>query len=210
MTQESALELTRQNAELTARVAELTQALAQAEAFTKLNAGVVHDLRNAFQVTLMAAETLVLAVHEPDDRELVESIVAAAQHGALLARDLLAVAGSEGARASSVDVAESLARLRRFIQRFALQKIECSFEIDLDVWPIMVERQKLDAALINLCVNARDAMPRGGRLVDTAILRSGGSGMKCDTPPDTCGADLDCRSPLICAAASCESLDGPE
>jgi nitrogen-specific signal transduction histidine kinase len=164
VSQDSALELVRQNAELNARIATLTRALSQAEAFTKLSAGVVHDLRNAFHVTLLAAEGLHATVEAPEALELAETIMTAAEHGASLSRDLLALARKEDVRTSIVNCTDTIARLQRLIQRFASEQITCSFDIGPSCWSVMAERAQLDAALINLCVNARDAMPNGGQL----------------------------------------------
>jgi nitrogen-specific signal transduction histidine kinase len=164
LTQDSVVELSRQNAALAARVAELSRELARAEAFAKVHAGVVHDLRNAFHVTLMAAEALNLALDDPMDRELASSIVTAADHGSALARDLLALARKEDAKTTVISCAECLGRLQRLIHRFELEQIECRFCIPAGVGSVFVERAQLEAALINLSVNARDAMPSGGRL----------------------------------------------
>jgi nitrogen-specific signal transduction histidine kinase len=164
VSQESAFELLRQNAELNARLVTLTRALAQAEAFTKLSAGVVHDLRNAFHVTLLAAEGLHVMLEQPEALELAEAIMAAADHGSSLSRDLLALVRKGDARTSIVNCTDSILRLQRLIQRFASEQIVCSFEVGPNVWAVLVERPQLDAALINLCVNARDAMASGGQL----------------------------------------------
>ncbi|HKP61989.1 MAG TPA: ATP-binding protein [Polyangiales bacterium] len=164
MTQDSLLELTRRNAELTARVAELTRALAQREAITVLTAGVMHDVRNALHVVVVAGETLSTSVEQADQIELADTILAAARHGASLSRDLLALARQEGARASVVDCAELLGGVRRLIERVMVGRVQCTFEIGGDVWPIMIERSQFEATLINLGANARDAMPDGGQL----------------------------------------------
>lgn len=164
MPQKSPEELDRLNAELHARVAELTQALAQSQAFARLHASVVHDLRNAFHVTLMAAETLNQTLDLEEDRELANTIVSAAEHGASLARDLLALARNEDVETTIVNGADVLERVQRLIQRFSREAIVCTFDAEPGGWSVRVERPKLEAALINFCVNARDAMPHGGTL----------------------------------------------
>lgn len=164
VTREPMLDLVQQNAVLTARIAELTHALARAEAFTKLHGGVVHDLRNAFHVALMAAETLSVSLDDPIDRDLAKSILTAAEHGSALARDLLALTRKEDSSTSLVDCADCIARLRRLIHRFEVEQIECHYDISPDVGSVLVERAQLEAALINLTVNAREAMPDGGQL----------------------------------------------
>lgn len=160
--------LARRNAELSARVVELTQALARSQAFAKLHASVVHDLRNAFHVTRLAAETITQTTENAEDRDLAETILTASEHGGALARDLLALVRNEDVETSNVSGAEVVARLERLTQRFSAQGIQCVFEPAPDVWSVRVERPQLEAALLNFCVNARDAMPRGGTLRVTA------------------------------------------
>jgi nitrogen-specific signal transduction histidine kinase len=161
---ESMLELARQNAELKTRVEELTRALGEREAMMQLMAGTVHDLRNAFHIALLAAETLLQSVQQPSAVELIEEVVAASEHGTTLARDLLAMVRKSDVQTSLLPCAQFLEGLSSMLRRSALEGCECAFDISPDAWPVLVQRPQLEAALINLCVNARHALGEGGRV----------------------------------------------
>jgi nitrogen-specific signal transduction histidine kinase len=162
MTADSTIALARRNAELSARVEQLTNQLAQKEALTQLAAGTVHDLRNVFNVALIAAEALLQTLTTPDDRELAEAIFTASQHGTQLAQDLLTFARSD--KATQTQCSELIPRLERMIERIACKRFAWHIELSPSVDTLSVERPQLEAALINLVVNARDAMPKGGSL----------------------------------------------
>lgn len=162
--QESIEEIARRNLELGARVFELTHALARSQAVAKLHAGTVHDLRNAFHVTLMAAEAITRSTGDEADRELATAIAMASHHGAELSRDLLSLLRDADVETANVSGAEVLGWLERLLHRYSAQGIRCVFEADDGVWPVRVARSQLEAALIHCCVNARDAMPNGGML----------------------------------------------
>lgn len=134
------------------------------ESIGMLAGGVAHDLNNALAPILMAAELLREHVTDPEDRRFVNSIEASAQHGAALVQQLLAFArGSEGQR-TSVDVPALLADVRTLLGSTLAKDIELSVETVGTPWPIMAEVTKIKQVLINLCLNARDAMPEGGRI----------------------------------------------
>jgi signal transduction histidine kinase len=164
MPQDLIQKLTERNAELTAQVAELTRALAQDAAVSQLVAGVVHDFRNALHVMLLETESLAENLDDPNQLESARSAFTAGQHAAAVARSLLALARKENPRTSLVNVTELMATCRPLIQRIVFKQLACVFDVASDVWPVEVERQQLEAALINLSINARDAMPRGGTL----------------------------------------------
>jgi nitrogen-specific signal transduction histidine kinase len=158
------LELARENSVLTVRVDGLTRALARAEAVSQLTAGVVHDLRNAFQVVLSTGRALAQVVADPAQRELLTDLLEAGEHAAGLAYDLLAVARSEDSRSASLNPGEFLSGFKHMAERVVLKRVKLVFEVEPGVWDVMVERRQLEAALINLSVNARDAMQDGGEL----------------------------------------------
>lgn len=154
--------LERRNAELSARVEELTRRLAQNEAVTHLAAGTVHDLRNVFSVVLMAGESMLHMFLGSEARDLAQTIVSAAEHGTFLSQDLLTLARRSHAR--EIDPHELLRKLRRMIDRIVMKRFECKFEVSPHVEMFTADCAQLEAALINLSVNARDAMPDGGLL----------------------------------------------
>jgi signal transduction histidine kinase len=161
-------ELALRNAELSTRVEELTIKLAQNEALSQLAAGTVHDLRNVFHVALLAAESLLNTLRDPEEQELAQTILAAAEQGTMLSQDMLAFARRP--QSLVTDCAELLPRLQRLIERIAFNNFECHFELSPALGLIAVDPAQLEAAIINLSINARDAMPQGGKL----HVRAGG------------------------------------
>jgi len=183
-------ELVRRNAELTAQVSDLTRALAQGEAISQLVAGVVHDFRNALHVMLLEAESLAGSLLDPSQVASAEQVLAAGNHAAAIARDLLALARRES-RSSLINSAQLLDGFQRLIQRLVSPQLDCRFEVEPDAWPIEIEHQQLEAALINLTINARDAMPHGG------LLRVAARNLARDTvalPPELPAGDYVCFS----------------
>jgi nitrogen-specific signal transduction histidine kinase len=157
-------DLTRRNEELTQQVTELMGALGKVNAITELTAGVVHDFRNALHVILVESEALARKLRDPEELETARALISASKHAAALARDVLALARDEGPRVTLVDSVELVADFRRMIEQVVMKRVECLFDVDPLAWPVAIERQQLEAALINLSANARDAMPEGGRL----------------------------------------------
>ncbi|MBS0630786.1 MAG: response regulator [Verrucomicrobia bacterium] len=134
------------------------------ESIGMLAGGVAHDLNNALAPILMAAELLRAHVTDPEDRRFVDSIEASAQHGAALVQQLLTFArGSEGQR-TSVDIPHLLADVQKLLGTTLAKDIDLSVETVGEPWPILAEVTKVKQVLINLCLNARDAMPEGGRI----------------------------------------------
>lgn len=129
-----------------------------------LAGGVAHDLNNALAPILMAAELLRERVSDPADRRFVDSIETSAQHGAALVQQLLAFArGSEGQR-TLVEVAGLIEDVQKLLRSTITASIELTVETVGTPWPIMADATKIKQVLINLCLNARDAMPNGGRI----------------------------------------------
>jgi nitrogen-specific signal transduction histidine kinase len=164
MSQDHVQQLIRENAELKARVAELTRELGRAEAVSQLAAGVVHDVRNALQVILVEAENLRDSLRDASQRDLANTILVAGNHAVSVARDVLGVVRKQTARTSFVNGAQLLSEFKRLIQRVASQSLVCVFAADSNAWSVEVDRPQLEAALLNLSANARDAMPQGGEL----------------------------------------------
>ncbi len=129
-----------------------------------LAGGVAHDLNNALAPILMAAELLRERVTDPADRRFVDSIEASAQHGAALVQQLLAFArGSEGQR-TVVDVGGLIQDVQKLLRSTLSRRIDLKVEAVGTPWPIVADATKIKQVLINLCLNARDAMPNGGRI----------------------------------------------
>jgi PAS domain S-box-containing protein len=144
--------------------AQLQQAQ-KMEAIGSLAGGVAHDFNNLLQAMLSSAE---LARAVPGDGERVASAMAELeQHirrGAALARQLLLFSRREAARPEWLDLNEVVEGARRFLGRLVRDDITFTVELAAQQLPVIADRGKLDQVLMNLVVNACDAMPDGGRL----------------------------------------------
>jgi PAS domain S-box-containing protein len=149
--------------------AQLHQAL-KLEAVGQLTGGIAHDFNNLLTVMLGSAETLSDALaHDPELRSIAETAMQAAQRGAELTAALLAFARKQPLAPRPTDLNTLLGRTQALLRRSLGEQIDIRLTLREGVWPAMVDPAQLESAVLNLCVNARDAMPRGGRLtIETA------------------------------------------
>jgi signal transduction histidine kinase/ActR/RegA family two-component response regulator len=150
-----------------ADIAELNERLRQSqrlEAIGQLTGGVAHDFNNLLTVVLGNAELLVEQYEDSTSREMASMIAAAALRGAELTQRLLAFARKQALDPKVVDLDQLVAGVDAMLRRTLGEHIEIKLIRGASLWPALVDQGQLENALLNLCVNARDAMPRGGRL----------------------------------------------
>jgi two-component system, cell cycle sensor histidine kinase and response regulator CckA len=148
--------------------AELEARLAQAqrlESIGQLAGGVAHDFNNLLSVILTCVG---FAQRElPEDhpvREDVEEIGRAADRAAALTRQLLMFSRREVVMPKLVDVAALVRDLERLLNRTLSERVALRISCGPDVVPVLIDPNQLEQVLVNLAVNARDAMPSGGTL----------------------------------------------
>jgi signal transduction histidine kinase len=151
-----------------AAIDELNQKLTQSqkmEAMGQLTGGVAHDFNNLLTVILGNAEHLAerLAAHK-ELHKVAESIATAAERGSDLTRSLLAFARKQPLMPKDIDIAEKILGMEQLLRRTLGEHIECEFRLDPNLWQASVDPGQLASALLNLVLNARDAMPLGGKL----------------------------------------------
>jgi PAS domain S-box-containing protein len=151
----------------------LEQQLVQAhklEAVGALAAGVAHDFNNVLMV-IRACSALLLKAIAGDERRDVEQIDEAAQRGAELTRQLLAFSKQQVLRPELTDVNVVVHQTLELLERLIGEDVDIALELASELPPIMVDRGQLGQVIVNLAVNARDAMPEGGTLaVSTAAV----------------------------------------
>ncbi|THD78017.1 MAG: response regulator [Phenylobacterium sp.] len=149
--------------------AQAEEALRQSqkmEALGQLTGGIAHDFNNLLQVIQGALE---LIRRRSSDVARVETWaqngLQAADRGAALTRQLLAFSRTQKLDLRPFVVAELVAGMRELLIRTLGPNIELTLALDTDRVPVLSDRTQLELAILNLAINARDAMPEGGRLV---------------------------------------------
>jgi signal transduction histidine kinase/ActR/RegA family two-component response regulator len=137
------------------------------ESLGTLAGGIAHELNNVLAPMLLAVEALQAKATDPEDREFLELLEQSAQRGAAIVRQVLSFArGVEGRRAQ-IHPRELLHELEKILST-TLKQIQIHLRVGRDTWPLVGDATQLQQALLNLCVNARDAMPAGGTLTLSA------------------------------------------
>ena len=146
------------------------------EAVGRLAGGVAHDFNNLLTAITGYADLLLGQLEQGDARrDDVEEIVKAAQSAAVLTRQLLAFGRRQVLEPRRLDLNDVLASLARLLHRLIGATIELKFDLAPDLAPIVGDLGQLEQVVVNLAMNARDAMPSGGELsISTAIVELDG------------------------------------
>jgi PAS domain S-box-containing protein len=183
----------RREAEAKLRLAQEQLAQAQTmEALGQLTGGIAHDFNNMIMVVSGNAQLLKQRIFDPVNRRAIEAIENAAARGETLTRKLLAFSRRQPLSPSVIDLRRRLAAFRDLLASSARgdSGTELAIDVAQDVWPVAVDVHELELGLINLVVNARDAMPAGGTITITARNRM----LKPDdTPERLCGEFVELR-----------------
>jgi PAS domain S-box-containing protein len=133
------------------------------EAVGQLAGGVAHDFNNLLAVIEGSGEMALEMLSGHAAREDVLDMVTAAKRAAVLTRQLLAFSRREAARPEPLQLAEVVRNVEKMLRRLIGEHIVLITKLD-QVGSVMADASQLEQVLINLCVNARDAMPEGGTL----------------------------------------------
>ena len=144
---------------------ELQQAQ-RLESVGQLAGGVAHDFNNLIAVIMNYAEFVADELGDrPALRQDVEEIRRAAERAATLTRQLLIFSRREVAHPEVLDANSVVGDMRKLLERTIGENIELVTTTGLDLWPVLADRGQIEQVLMNLAVNARDAMAQGGKLV---------------------------------------------
>lgn len=133
------------------------------EAVGHLTGGVAHDFNNLLAIILGNVDELRDRV-PGEQRQQVDAVIRAAERGAELTRRLLAFSRQQVLEPKVIDVGSVLADMTKLLQRTLGEHIEIQTSTPGGLWHCEVDPAQLENALVNLGINARDAMPEGGRL----------------------------------------------
>jgi PAS domain S-box-containing protein len=134
------------------------------ESIGTLAGGIAHDLNNILAPIMMSIEMLKLTATDPHAKSVLETIEVSSRRGADIVRQVLSFArGLEGERIE-VQPKHLLKDLESIIKDTFPKNIRLKFSIPADTWTILGDPTQVHQILLNLCVNARDAMPHGGNL----------------------------------------------
>lgn len=135
------------------------------ESIGQLTGGVAHDFNNLLTVIMGNAELLTDALaHDKSLGSLAAIIGNAAQRGAELTQRMLAFARRQPLVPKVVDVNQLVAGMDGLLRRTLGEQLELEVTRGVGLWQALVDPSQLENALLNLCINSRDAMPQGGRL----------------------------------------------
>jgi signal transduction histidine kinase len=178
--------LRRFNEELEQRIEERTReremALAQLfeaqkmDTIGRLTGGVAHDFNNLLMAVL--GSLTLLEKRLPDDaqcRRLLQNAVQGAQRGAALTQRLLAFSRRQELKPEAVDVAALVTGMEELLKRALGLGIELKCQFSSTLPPVLADANQLELALLNVALNARDAMPEGGSLTITAMEETRGA-----------------------------------
>jgi len=147
---------------------ELEQRFAQSQkmqAIGQLAGGIAHDFNNVL-TAIIGFSDLLLASHRPTDPSFqdIMNIKQNANRAAALVRQLLAFSRRQTLRPEVIQLGDTLADLHMLLGRLLGEKVGLDVVHGRDLWPIKADTSQLEQVIVNLAVNARDAMPNGGKV----------------------------------------------
>ncbi|HTY69222.1 MAG TPA: ATP-binding protein [Alphaproteobacteria bacterium] len=164
-----ALRRTRSAAEELARREQAEAALRQAqklEAIGQLTGGIAHDFNNLLAV--ISGSVQLLRRHAKEPAKFLDAIERAARRGERLTRQLLTFSRQRRTKPAVIDLKDRLPRVIDMLARSVRGDIRIRLQIADDLWRVDLDGDELELALLNLAVNAQDAMPQGGMLTVSA------------------------------------------
>lgn len=141
--------------------------LAQAqkmEALGQLTGGVAHDFNNLLMVVSGQAQALMRRLTDQKNIRSLEAILTAASRGETLTRQLLTFARRQPQNPRTVNLNQTITAFHDVLSSSARGKVDLQTDIPPGIWPVSIDIPEFELVLVNLVVNARDAMPDGGTI----------------------------------------------
>jgi two-component system, cell cycle sensor histidine kinase and response regulator CckA len=155
------------NRKLTEAVLRRTERL---ESLGTLTSGIAHDLNNVLTPIMGIVQLLPKKIGNMDDstKKLLQILDDSTHRGADLVKQILSFARGVERKPTDIQIGDLLLEIQRIVQQSFPKNIELSLAVPPNIWSISADASMLHQVVINLCVNARDAMPDGGILAITA------------------------------------------
>lgn len=134
------------------------------DAIGQMTGGIAHDFNNLLTIIVGNLELLEMRGPSPSEADLITDALSAAEMGADLTARLLLFARKGELRPERLDLAAAVDDTLRMLRRTLSARIELERLGESQPWPVMLDSTQLQTALVNLALNAQDAMPQGGRL----------------------------------------------
>jgi two-component system, cell cycle sensor histidine kinase and response regulator CckA len=140
------------------------------EAVGRLAGGIAHDFNNLLVVIQGSAQFIKHVVERDPERaaevvaKYVDSILDASASASSMTRQLLAFSRRQVVAPEVLDLNAAVRSTERLVSRLAGESVEVFYQLTEDPWPVEIDRTHIDQLIVNVVVNARDAMPAGGKL----------------------------------------------
>ncbi len=138
------------------------------ESIGTLAGGIAHDLNNVLAPVMMSVDLLRAALREPSLREVLDALESSVRRGADMVRQILTFARGLDGRRVAVPVGRVVRDVQRLARETFAKNVTVTVSLAPGLWPVTADPTQLHQLLLNLCVNARDAMPEGGELTISA------------------------------------------
>jgi signal transduction histidine kinase/CheY-like chemotaxis protein len=150
------------------------------ESLGKLTGGIAHDFNNLLTVIVGNVSMAERYVVDPDGKRQLHSALKAGESAVVLTQRLLAFARKQVLQPQSVDMRRLVEGMQGLLLRTLGENVRLIVEADSTLWPTLVDPNQMELVILNLAINARDAMPDGGTLSITVSNRESGRG----APPE--------------------------
>lgn len=147
------------------RAEEKLQQAQKMEAVGQLTGGIAHEFNNLLMVVVGNLEMALNHISDSKAQRFVASAMKGALRGGELTRQLLAFSRKQDLRAEPVNLNVLTRDMQDMLQRILGETIVVSADLTGDIWPVLADKSSLESALLNLALNSRDAMPKGGEIV---------------------------------------------